>query len=591
MNVSGPSSKGVGSALLGPGLDMPSQGIFSHISGVSLAFGLSLIVVGFFVLVPTFLLLINSLIVGPMGEAGVWSLKNWADALGNPKVRTTIWNTVTISLAHQSIALCAAIAISWLIARTDLPGRNFFELGIWTAFFLPPLTAIIAWILVFDNFNGIANRLVEMLPFVEKGPFNIYSWWGIVWTHLVTTAIPAKVMLLTPVFRNMDSTLEEASRASGSSTLGTLRRIVVPLMTPAILVVAVLGLIRALESFEIELILGFPVEIQVYSTLIYQFVHEEPPHFGQATALAGMMLLIVLPFVILQQRYGQRNSYATLSGKYKGEVVPLRRWKWPLFGVILTVTLTMTLLPMTLVVIGTFMTRFGRFAAAQPWTLKNWSNTLSSARFGDAFINTLMIGAGAAIFAVVVFSLVAYLTLHAAKRWRDLMDVLVWLPATLPGIILSLGYLWLFLGTPWLRPLYGTTWILILVVALSVMTVSTQIIKSNLVQLGLELEQASWSSGATRMFTFRRIVVPLIFPSLVVVGTLAFANAVRVTSYIALLSTSGNQPLSMLQLEYTSDGRLESASVIGVIVMTLTIGAAILASGVGSRVGLRSNTH
>lgn len=558
-------------------------------ANVSVAFAVLFGLVAFFVITPIVLLLINSFIVGPYGTAGQWGLENWTNALETPKVQMTLWNTLRIAVTQQAIALTVAICVAWLLARTDLPARGLIEIGIWTAFFLPPLTAIIAWIMVFDSFNGFANKLVELLPFVKHGPFDIYSFWGIVWVHLVTTAIPAKVMLLTPIFRNMDASFEEASRASGCGALETMRRIFIPLMTPAILVVALLGMIRALESFEIEFVLGYPANIQVYSTLIYRSVHDDPPLFGQATVLSVMILLIVLPFIFMQQSYSQRTSHATVTGRYRGDLVRLRRWKWPLCIVMLTVTGGMTLLPMCLVVLGTFMARYGRFDAANPWTLGNWTTMLGSDRFLASLTNTLHIGIGAALAAVVVFSVVAYLTLHVSRRWRNAMDVLIWLPATLPGIVLGLGYVWLFLGTPLLRPLYGTTWILILVVALSVMTVSTQIIKSNLTQLGEELEQASWSSGATRIYTFRRIVVPLIFPSLVVVGILAFANAVRVTSYVALLSTSSNLPLSILQLEYTSDGRLELASVVGVIVMSMTIGTALLSRWIGYRVGLRSH--
>ena len=60
----------------------------------------------------------------------------------------------------------------------------------------------------------------------------------------------------------------------------------------------------------------------------------------------------------------------------------------------------------------------------------------------------------------------------------------------MPGVILSLGFLWLFLGTPFLRPLYGTTFVLILVTALGSITLGTQITKASLLQLGNELEEA-----------------------------------------------------------------------------------------------------
>jgi iron(III) transport system permease protein len=91
-----------------------------------------------------------------------------------------------------------------------------------------------------DPDYGVLNQWVAHLPFVTKAPFNIYSFWGIVWAHLTTSTIAVEVMLLTPAFRNMDATLEEASLVSGAGVVRTIRKIVVPLMTPIVGVVLLL---------------------------------------------------------------------------------------------------------------------------------------------------------------------------------------------------------------------------------------------------------------------------------------------------------------------------------------------------------------
>ena len=88
--------------------------------------------------------------------------------------------------------------------------------------------------------------------------FNIYSFWGIVWAHMGGT-VSIKVMLLAPAFRNLDAALEEASKISGASGWHTFFHIVIPVMMPAILVTTILGIIRSLEAFEIELLLGTPI--------------------------------------------------------------------------------------------------------------------------------------------------------------------------------------------------------------------------------------------------------------------------------------------------------------------------------------------
>lgn len=559
-------------------------------SGLGLSLGtavctLVLAVVAFLVVYPFLLLVIHSFEVGPFGQATFWGIQNWQRALSQPDLVEALWNTVSLAVTRQVIALLIAIPLCWLIARTDLPGRNWLEFGCWVTVFLPQLTVVLGWIMVFDSHNGLANQLAEKLPFVQKGPFDIFSWWGIVVTHLLTGTIAVKIMLLTPAFRNMDASLEEASRAAGASMLSTLLRVVIPLVAPAIMVVTILSMIRAMEAFETELILGMPAGIDVFSTKIYKIATREPPEYGIATALSMVILGMVLPFIAFQQWYIGRRSHATISGKYQARLFPLGRWRWPLFWLVFGLIAAMTLLPVGLVVIGTFMNLFGYFHIPSPWTMKHWGTVLSNPTFINASINTLIIAGGNAILAMLAFTLIAYIIVRTKFFGRGTLDLFVWLPSTLPGMILGLGFLWFFLGTPFLRPIYGTTFILILVAALSGITIGTQLIKSTLVQLGAELEEASWSSGASWHYTLRRIILPLIAPAIVVVGVLAFSSAARTTGTIALLSTHTNQPLSMLQLNLMADNNYGAASVVGVFLLLLTVGVALIARVFGLRLG------
>jgi iron(III) transport system permease protein len=551
-----------------------------------LFYTLVLLVVGFLVVGPIALLLLNSFEVGTVGQPTAWGLGNWQAALADPKIRTALWNTLTLAAARQGIGIVVGVVLAWLIARTDLPGRNWLEFGFWVAVFLPTLTVTLGWIMVFDSFNGLANQLLERLHLVEKGPFDIFSWWGIVWVHLMTGTLPVKVMLLTPAFRNLDASLEEAGRMAGASACRTLWRVVVPLLAPTILVVLVLGTIRALEAFEIELVLGSPAGIDVYSTLIYRRVLDANPEYGQATVLSSVVLAMILPFVVFQQWYGGRRSHVTVTGRFQRRVLALGRWRWPTFAAAFGLVLVMTALPVVLVLVGTFMSVFGYFDIPEPWTLGKWQTVLDNPVFRNALVNSLIISSGTALLAMAACALVASVVVRTRFWARGLLDFLVWLPSALPGIVLGLGYLWLFLGTPFLRPIYGTTFILILVAALGSITLTTQTLKANLLQLGAELEEAAWASGAAWGDTLRRVVLPLIAPALAVVGVLAFSASARATSHVALLSTHANQPLSMLQLNLLSDNDFGAASVVGVFILLMTVGVALVARVLGLRVGL-----
>jgi iron(III) transport system permease protein len=553
----------------------------------TLACSVVLAFVALLVVYPIILLLINSLHVGPFGRETHWGFDNWWAAITEPTLVSAIWNTITLAVTRQAISLVLAIGVAWLLARTDLPAARWLELGFWITVFLPTLTVLVAWIMIFNGFNGLANEVLKKLPFVQAPVFDIFSWWGIVAAHLLSGTLAIKIMLLAPAFRNIDAALEEASLTSGAGSLRTLLRIVVPILAPAILVVTILSTIRALESFETELVLGSPGHIDVFSTRIYNIARREPPDYGIATALSMAILLIMLPAIVFQQWYSTRRSYATVTGKFAARLTRLHRWRWPLFCVVLVLVLCMTLLPTALVVMGTFMTLFGFFGIPEVWTLKNWQTALSSPALLSAISNTLIIAGGGAVMAMTVFTVIAYIIVRTRYAARSVLDFLVWLPSTVPGIILSLGFLWLFLGTPFLRPLYGTTFVLILVTALGSITLGTQITKASLLQLGAEMEEASRAAGASWWYTFRHIVLPLIAPTLGVVGVIAFASGARATGPVALLSTDSNRPLSMLQLSLLATNEYGAASVVGVILLLLTVGVALVARFAGLRVDQR----
>jgi iron(III) transport system permease protein len=203
--------------------------------------------------------------------------------------------------------------------------KGLLEFFFWLSFFLPALPETMGWILLLDPKYGLLNQGLIGLGVVSQPLFNIYSFWGIVWAHMGGT-VSVKVMLLAPAFRNLDAALEESSRISGASGWHTFFHIIIPVMMPAILVTTILGIIRSLEAFEIELLLGTPIGLQVYSTKIHELVTWEPPQFAPAMALSTVFLGLLLLMVAFQRRYIAKRIYTTVTGA----ALALGRRGWPL---------------------------------------------------------------------------------------------------------------------------------------------------------------------------------------------------------------------------------------------------------------------
>jgi iron(III) transport system permease protein len=544
-------------------------------------------VVGLFVLYPVLIILVDSFVVGPIGGTRHWSLDGWHAAFTDPTMLNAVANTAKVLVANESISLPSAVLLAWLLARTDLPLRGMFEFAFWITFFLPSLSVTLGWIVLLGPQNGLLNQIAMALPFVHAPPFDIYSFWGIVWAHISTSSLSIKVMLLTPLFRNLDAAFEEAARCSGAGRWMTLTRIVIPAVAPGILTVLVLSVIRAMQTFEIEMVLGPPFNFWVFGTKVYVLVAQVPPEFASATALAVVGFVVITPLIALHRWLTTRTDYTSITGRERSQPTPLGSWRWPIFILVALLTVTITILPVSFLVAASFMKLFGFFNIAAPWTTAHWGSVLNDDFFVKSLTNTLILAAGTAIGAIVLCSLAAYFTVRSRYIGRNWLDFLSWLPFAIPGILLSVGLLYVFLSNPVLKMLYGGVALMMLAMVIAGMTLGTQILKSTIIQLGAALEEAARTCGASWWYGFRHIIVPILMPTLVLVGVINFIAASRDIANVALLASNSSKTLSLLQLDYMVDGRWEDAAVVSVVVMLVTTGAAFLARLCGLRLGVR----
>jgi iron(III) transport system permease protein len=481
-------------------------------------------------------------------------------------------------------AMILSVLVAWLIARTDMPGGNTLEFLCWCAYFVPDFPLVLAWILLLDPNFGFLNTLATSLPFVEGPVFNPYSFWGIVWVHTSTGGIWFKVMLLTPIFRRLGAGLEEAARVAGANTFTMLWRVTLPVLSPMIFAIAALSFIRGLESFNTELLLGTPVGIYVYATRIYDYTRKEPPAFGEATALGSVFLVVLAVLAFFYQRHlkGKRKFTVVTGQGYTTARIKLGQWRYVALGSCISYFVVMMLLPLAFLVLGSFMRRYGFFNIKSPFTLAHWQNMLTDPIFMVSLKNSIIIATTTALGGILLYSIVAYLIVSKRSRMGPWLDFFCWLPWVVPGILMSLGLLWIFLATPLRSVLYGSVWGIALAMIIKDSPVTTQAFKAAFLQLGSDLEEAARVTGASWWYTYRRILLPLLAPMVAAVGLLNFGSALTSISTPVLLYSAQSRPLSILLLEYSFSGELERAAALGLFI-TAIIALIML---VGRKLGL-----
>jgi iron(III) transport system permease protein len=250
------------------------------------------------------------------------------------------------------------------------------------------------------------------------------------------------------------------------------------------------------------------------------------------------------------------------------------------------VAMLLTVIPLVMLFAGTFMRHFGVLDIANAWTFVNWQRVVTDPLFLRSVWNTFVISLGSAVGAALIAPLLAYGIVRSSFFGRDALDVVAWLPYAIPGILLGLSFVWLLITTPGLQLIYGSIVALVLLNVIKSMPLGVQILKSNFLQLGKELEEASRMAGGSWWYTYRKVVMPLAVRAVIVVGILNFISGARDIGAVVLLVTSQTRPLSILMLDYLMDGSFEAATVIALLVTLLSTGVAFLLRGFGFRIGI-----
>ncbi|MEX2375209.1 MAG: ABC transporter permease subunit [Dehalococcoidia bacterium] len=545
---------------------------------------LLLLAVGLPAIVPVFYVVVNSFSDASLGQAFTPSLAPWERAFDSPKTLSAMLNSFILTI-RVPIGLAIAFIVAWLLIRVDVPGRRFIMYSLWFVFFLPILPMTLGWMLLANRDYGLMNELLIQWGIAQEPVFNIESIAGMLWIHLTLATIPIMTLLLAPALQHLDASFEEASDMAGAKLTTTLRRITLPLVLPAALTALIAGLIKSLEVFEVEQILGAREGIFVYSTRIFNLLRIIPPDYPQAMALSTLFLVILLVVAVIYQKAIHRyQGNATITGR-SVKVQPRARtwWAWAVsLGLFSTISLTVGV-PFVVLLLGSFNRLFGFFFLDDPWTFEHWVTVFTAPAFATALRNSIAIGLLVATLGTLLYAALAAVLTRTRLWSNDAVGLLTWLPWAIPGVLLGTAFLNIFLNTPIIRGVLATIVPLVVVLIVQSLPLGTHMMRSSVEQISSELEEASHMAGAGRFTTFRRITLPLVAPMFVSVFVLVFMTAARDIGATVLLATPGTRTLPLLMFEFASSANQEAAAVIGVITAVFALLMTVVAFRLGAR--------
>lgn len=538
--------------------------------------------VALLVLFPLSMLLFGSFWTARPGFDGSLTLDHYIRAYSDPSTYRVFGTTLLIMGAKTILAVIFAVTMAWIVTRTDTPFRGTLEVLLTIPIFVPGLLEAIGWILLLSPNTGAINVFLRNIFGLTEAPFNIYSIGGMLWV-LSVGSTSFIFLLMVNALRNMDASLEESSRTSGAGPIRTALSVTGPLMAPAILGAGMLSFIRAMESFEVPVLLGLPAKVYVFSNRIYAAVqYDYPVNYGLATSLGVSFVALTFGLIILQNKLLGGKEFFVVTGKgYKPQIIRLGPWKYFTFFLCFGFFVVSTALPLSQLLITSVMPNLATVSFSEI-TFKNYLQILSDAILWRSFMNTLLVCGGSALLAVTLCSVISYISSRTAYPGRKALDTITWLPWAIPGVVAGLGMLWAYISIPGIKELYGSVWLLVLVFLTTGLPLGVRLMSGVMVQLGKELEESSRVLGAGWVRTFWTVVLPLLKPAFAGAFLLLFIGFSRAVSSTILFTGPGVELLAVTLFSYSQAGRLETVAALAMVLLVINGTGLIIARKLGA---------
>ncbi|MDZ7866757.1 iron ABC transporter permease [Acidovorax sp.] len=498
---------------------------------------------------------------------GQWSLQSYVQALGRGRHLQALLNSLYLGVAVTAIALALGVPLALAVSRTNMPGRGFTHLSVLAAFVMPNFLGAIAWILLAGPNAGWLNRLVVELTGVLKGPFNIFSFWGLAFVIALYT-YPLIYVFTKSALDLVSTELEDAASIHGAGKFQTMARVTLPLVLPSIIGAAILIFLEAIALYGTPALIAIPARINLATTQIVSFF-QYPLQVEQAAAFSMPILLLTIVMLMLQRRLLARRGYVSVSGK-GGERRPfdIGWWKWLLLAYSGLVALLSVVMPLAILLLASVSKAWGKGLALDNLTWDNFYGIFfEQLTVRSAIVNTVLYSGATALVCVGMGICIAYATQRRITPFPVLVQFLALAPVAVPGLILAIGLYAAYAGPPF--SLYGMGVLIVIAFTTRFLPIAVAASSAGVRALNPELEEAVRILGGSRITVLTRVVAPLLKKTLLGAFVLVFVICTKELSTAVFLTGPGSRVVSVLTLDLSEQGNYETLAAMGVVLVVI----------------------
>lgn len=524
-----------------------------------------LIFLALFILYPLLMLLVDSFYA-----EGTVTFSVFQRVLNMERFRGAFRNTLVLGfitgIASTAIGLLFAYVEVYVKLRTKVL-EKLFGLVSMLPVVSPPFVLSLSMIMLFGRSGLISRSLLHIYD------SNVYGLRGIAIVQTLTF-FPVCYLMLKGLLKNIDPSLEEATRDMGATRWKVFTSVTFPLLLPGLGNAFLVTFIESVADFANPMLIGGSYD--TLATTIYLQVTGAYDSTG-AAAMSVVLLLLTVVLFLIQKYYLEKKTAATLTGKAsrmrmliedKSVTVPLT--------VFCALIAAFVLLMYIMVPFGALFTLWGRdYSLSLKW-FQYMFKTSGLKAFTDSFVLSLIAAPLTAFLSMVI----SYLVVKKRFKAKGFIEFVSMLAMAVPGTVLGIGYIRGYANglfrSGFMSGLYGTGLILIIVFIVRSLPTGTRSGISALRQIDKSIEESAYDMGANSARVFTTVTLPLIKDSFFSGLVTAFVRSITAISAIILLVTPDFLLITCQINEQAEKGNYGVACAYATVLILITYGAVLI---------------
>ncbi|GAA4855933.1 iron ABC transporter permease [Paenibacillus vulneris] len=533
-----------------------------------------------YVLVAPLFLILLAYVVYPLFQTFVqsievkdqFSLKNYAKffSLEHTSNLEALWTSIYISVLSVITCAIVGVAMAFLLERYEFPGRKILTVLAMVPMALPPLVGVLSFTFLYGE-SGIIPRSLKLLLQMDHVPFSLKGVWGVLMVHTFTM-YTYFYMTASAAIKGLDPSLEEAASSLGAGRLYVWRRVILPMLTPAMVASSLLVFMISMASYTAPLIFGIErtMTMQIY-------LSRTNGNLDMAAAQSTILTIVSILFLMIMRWYQNLRNYQNMSKGVSVHRTEVKSAAGKYAAMVLSfIGVVILLLPILVLVLISFSKDATWTTQILPpeYTVNHYVKLFTDSKtwrpIGNSFKMSFIATIGNVIFGVAA----AYAMVRMKFRGKTLLDVLIMLPWALPGTVVGVNLIAAF-SEPTVfsfnQVLIGSFWILPLAYFVRHLPLVFRSTSATLMQMDGSVEEAARNLGASWWYSFRRVVFPMALSGVLVGTLLAFVQGIGEFVSSILLFTTRTAPISVEIFQRMYSFEFGTACAYGVLQILLIV--------------------